>query len=143
MPGRTPSVEGVVEAVPATLAQTRLVRGTWPSMLACASPTSNNNPLGKGFGPAGADCGFREPLAPRLARPGPTMVARPRRPPSRVCHAATSRLENVAPASTAAIAAYTLTVSAARSELTSDVPPATNASSNRPGKKRDAGAQAS
>jgi hypothetical protein len=51
------------------------MRGTWPSTLACASPTSNNNPLGKGFGPAGADCGFREPLAPRLARPGLWMVA--------------------------------------------------------------------
>jgi hypothetical protein len=43
-------------------------------MLACASPTSNNNPLGTGFGPARADCGFREPLAPRLARPGKAMV---------------------------------------------------------------------
>jgi hypothetical protein len=51
------------------------MRGTWPSMLACASPTSNNNPLGKGFGPARADCGFREPLAPRLARPGARIVA--------------------------------------------------------------------
>jgi hypothetical protein len=50
------------------------MRGTWPSMLACASPTSNNNPLGTGFGPARADCGFREPLAPRLARPGNAMV---------------------------------------------------------------------
>jgi hypothetical protein len=51
------------------------MRGTWPSTLACASPTSNSNPLGKGFGPARADCGFREPLAPRLARPGERMVA--------------------------------------------------------------------
>src|SRR6266550_9432610 len=50
------------------------MRGTWPSTLACASPTSNSHPLGKGFGPARADCGFREPLAPRLARPGRVMV---------------------------------------------------------------------
>jgi hypothetical protein len=51
------------------------VRGTWSSTLANASPTSNLYPLGKGFGPAGADCGFREPLAPRLARPGKSRVA--------------------------------------------------------------------
>ena len=37
MPGRTPSVEGVAEAVPATLAQARLVRGTWEKLLSAAS----------------------------------------------------------------------------------------------------------
>src|SRR5688500_18570469 len=46
------------------------MRGTWPSTLARASPDLDCHPLGEEFGPAGADCGFREPLAPRLARPG-------------------------------------------------------------------------
>ena len=56
------------------------MRGTWPSTLACASPCPDCYPLGREFSPAGADCGFREPLAPRLARPGAPIVAarRPR-----------------------------------------------------------------
>ena len=49
-------------------------RGTWPSTLTCASPTSNAAPSRQEFSPAVADCGFREPLAPRLARPGTAMV---------------------------------------------------------------------
>jgi hypothetical protein len=36
-PGRAPSVEGTLEAVPATLAQTRLIRGTWEKLLSAAS----------------------------------------------------------------------------------------------------------
>jgi hypothetical protein len=37
MPGRAPSVEGAFDAVPATLAQTRLIRGTWKKLLSAAS----------------------------------------------------------------------------------------------------------
>ena len=36
-PGRAPSVEGAPEAVPATLALTRLARGTWEKLLSAAS----------------------------------------------------------------------------------------------------------
>jgi hypothetical protein len=37
MPGRAPSVEGAFDAVPATLALTRLIRGTWEKLLSAAS----------------------------------------------------------------------------------------------------------
>lgn len=50
-------------------------RGTWPSTLTCASPYLEYCPLEREFSPAVADCGFREPLAPRLARPGMTILA--------------------------------------------------------------------
>jgi hypothetical protein len=46
------------------------VRGTWPSTLAPVRPFLERHPLGREFSPAIAACGFREPLAPRLARPG-------------------------------------------------------------------------
>jgi hypothetical protein len=51
------------------------VRGAWPSTRTSQARISNDNPLEEGLGPAEADCGFREPLAPRLARPGPPRVA--------------------------------------------------------------------
>src|SRR5919201_4894004 len=35
----------------------------------CARAGSATSDLGRGFSPAGADCGYRAPLAPRLARP--------------------------------------------------------------------------
>src|SRR5438093_13139873 len=35
----------------------------------CARAGSAVPDLGRGFSPAGADCGYRAPLAPRLARP--------------------------------------------------------------------------
>jgi hypothetical protein len=51
------------------------VRGTWPSTLAPVRPFLGRHPLGREFSPAIAACGFREPLAPRLARPGTPMLA--------------------------------------------------------------------
>ena len=51
------------------------VRGTWLSTLASSSPSLGRRPLERGFSPAKADCGFREPLAPHLARPGVTRLA--------------------------------------------------------------------
>ena len=63
------------------------VRGTWPSTLTSASPCLGRRPLERGFSPAKADCGFREPLAPHLARPGTTMVAH--EPHGRLCRART------------------------------------------------------
>jgi len=53
------------------------VRGTWPSTLRAKALTPNDSAPQAVFGPAIADCGFREPLAPRLARPGTTIVAEP------------------------------------------------------------------
>ena len=46
------------------------MRGTWPSTLRAKALTPNDSAPQAVFGPAIADCGFREPLAPRLARPG-------------------------------------------------------------------------
>src|SRR5215211_5625291 len=46
------------------------VRGTWPSSLRARAQAPRVPPLGRRSAPPSADCGFKEPLAPRLARPG-------------------------------------------------------------------------
>ena len=51
------------------------MRGTWLSTLRAPAQTPDDSAPRAVLGPAIADCGFREPLAPRLARPGRTMVA--------------------------------------------------------------------
>jgi hypothetical protein len=50
------------------------VRGTWPSTLRAPAQAPKSSAPRAVFGPAIADCGFREPLAPHLARPGGTIV---------------------------------------------------------------------
>ena len=50
------------------------VRGTRPSTLRAWAQAPEKPAPRAVFGPAGADCGFREPLAPRLARPGGASV---------------------------------------------------------------------
>ena len=51
------------------------MRGTWLSTLRAPAQTPDDSAPRAVLGPAIADCGFREPLAPRLARPGRTMVS--------------------------------------------------------------------
>jgi hypothetical protein len=51
------------------------MRGTWLSTLRAPAQTPDDSAPRAVLGPAIAGCGFREPLAPRLARPGRTMVA--------------------------------------------------------------------
>ena len=51
------------------------VRGTWLSTLRALAQTPDDSAPRAVLGPAIADCGRREPLAPRLARPGRRMVA--------------------------------------------------------------------
>src|SRR3954470_24131255 len=46
------------------------VRGTWLSTLRAPAQAPKELAPRAAFGPAGADVGFREPLAPHLARPG-------------------------------------------------------------------------
>src|SRR5207247_4942368 len=48
--------------------------GTGPSTLRAPAQAPKSAAPRAVFGPAIADCGFREPLAPRLARPGETML---------------------------------------------------------------------
>jgi hypothetical protein len=70
------------------------VRGTWLSTLRAPAQTPDDSAPQAVLGPAIADCGFREPLAPRLARPGRTMVAHRRRLsfPGRVAQRESARL---------------------------------------------------
>ena len=51
------------------------MRGTWLSTLRAPAQTPDDSAPRAVLGPAIADCGRREPLAPRLARPGEKMVA--------------------------------------------------------------------
>lgn len=51
------------------------VRGTWPSAPRAPAQAPKSAAPRTAFGPARAGCGFREPLAPRLARPGRAIVA--------------------------------------------------------------------
>ena len=51
------------------------MRGTWLSTLRAPAQTPDDSAPRAVLGPAIADCGRREPLAPRLARPGRKMVA--------------------------------------------------------------------
>ena len=51
------------------------MRGTWLSTLRAPAQTPDDSAPRTVLGPAIADCGQREPLAPRLARPGRTMVS--------------------------------------------------------------------
>src|SRR5918999_5793808 len=50
------------------LVRERSPRGTWPSTPSARRTDPEAIPLGRGFGPARADCGCRAPLPPRLAR---------------------------------------------------------------------------
>ena len=50
------------------LVRDRSPRGTRPSTPPTGVLTPKTSSLGRGFGPARADCGFRAPLIPRLAR---------------------------------------------------------------------------
>ena len=63
------------------------MRGTWLSTLRAPAQTPDDSAPRAVLGPAIADCGRREPLAPRLARPGEKIVATssacPRSGPSR------------------------------------------------------------
>ncbi len=70
------------------------VRGTWLSTLRAPAQTPDDSAPQAVLGPAIADCGFREPLAPRLARPGRTMVAHRRTlsSPGRVAQRESARL---------------------------------------------------
>ena len=56
------------------------VRGTWLSTLRAPAQAPKEPAPRAAFGPARADVGFREPLAPRLARPGASMVPRHQTP---------------------------------------------------------------
>src|SRR5207247_3961424 len=51
------------------------LRGTRPSTSLEASALEDGG-LGREFSPAGADCRYRAPLVPRLARPGETTARR-------------------------------------------------------------------
>ena len=70
------------------------MRGTWLSTLRAPAQTPDDSAPQAVLGPAIADCGFREPLAPRLARPGRTMVAHcgTLTPPGRVAQRESARL---------------------------------------------------
>src|ERR1700750_3299144 len=50
--------------------------GTGPSTPQNKALTPGPVPLGRGFSPARADCGYRAPLAPRLARSAPILSPR-------------------------------------------------------------------
>ena len=89
----------VTRTAPAPLARARLFRGTWEALLSALLPSGpdavrrlpmrgtwlstlrapaqapDDSAPRAVLGPAIADCGFREPLAPRLARPGREIVA--------------------------------------------------------------------
>ena len=70
------------------------VRGTWLSTLRAPAQAPEEPAPRAAFGPARADVGFREPLAPRLARPGRTMVSdrRTLSSPGRVAQRESARL---------------------------------------------------